>query len=256
MVIAGVDAGIKNIKVALFQDGKPLSLEMIPVMVEPFGEMVERAIAQAAGRGKVEPSKVQKVVATGLGASFLSYPRQSQSLCLAKGAHFVLPACGCALDIGAQRTMAVRVEKGQCTKFATNDKCASGSGMFLEMVAEVLHMKLEELGALSVRGNGRVEVSSTCTVFAESEIISLIHEGTPVEDVVQAAVNALVARVYPLVASVGLAQEVLLCGGVARNQAVVQALDKLVGFPVTIPEHPEFVSAYGAALLAMEEEGL
>jgi (R)-2-hydroxyacyl-CoA dehydratese activating ATPase len=255
MVIAGVDAGIKNIKVALFQDGKPFSLEMAPVRVEPFGEMVQRAIAQAAFKGKIEPGTVQKVVATGLGASFLSYPRQSQSICLARGAHFALPSCGSALDIGAQRTMAVRVEKGQCTKFATNDKCASGSGMFLEMVAEVLRMKLEDLGALSLWANGRAEVSSTCTVFAESEIISLIHEGTPVEDVVQAAVNALVARVYPLAASVGLVQELVLCGGVAKNQAVVNALEKLVGFPIVIPEHPQFLSAFGAALLA-EEEGL
>jgi len=252
MIVAGVDVGVKNVKVVLFDDSQLKSQLILPVGMEPVTGMVEKALADLSRQANLAPGDIQRVLATGYGAFLLPYPRISDSICLARGAYFVRSSCGTAMDIGAQRSMAASCTGGVCTKFSANGKCAVGSGMFLEAVANVLRLKLEDMANLPSQGDNKIQVSSMCVVFAESEIISLVHEGAPVADIVRGAVNALAAQIYPLLVQVGMARDVLLCGGVARSRVLVAALQELIGFEAVVAEQPEFVPAYGAALIATE----
>ncbi len=144
-------------------------------------------------------------------------------------------------------------EGGKITDFAVNEKCASGAGSFVEMISSALEVSLEEMGQLSLKSAKSVPINAQCAVFAESEVISLIHARTPKEDISRAVLEALASRISSLARRAGLKQKVILIGGLAKNPGFVRALENDLGTEILLPDHPEFVSALGAALVAEEK---
>ena len=256
MITAGVDAGLDCTKAVLLDEEGVLSYSVLPGGREATTAVAEQALNQAMEKAGISAKDVNCIVATGMGRIYIPFARDKQPefLCLAKGATWLYPSTKTALDIGAEKSLAVKCRQGRPMGFASNDRCASGCGRYLEMLAKILELELEEIGPVSLHSREVVEVKSQCAVFAESEIISLIHMKKKPEDILRGVYRGLILLTYPLLAKVGLEKDLVLAGGVARNIGVVKALEEQVNFKVLVPENPEIVGALGAALVAKEKK--
>lgn len=172
----------------------------------------------------------------------------------ATSAHHFHPDIETVIDLGGQDTKALSINRtnGQLQKFEMNDKCSAGTGKFFEMMAASLGLSLNELVSAALQGNKSIEINSTCTVFAESEVISLLTSGIALEDIARAIHEALLNKLVALLAKVmrSDAKEILFVGGGAKNCAMVQFLAEALNRQVTVPEYPDFYGAYGAAIIA------
>jgi predicted CoA-substrate-specific enzyme activase len=194
------------------------------------------------------------MVATGYGRALVKGARRTVTEigCHARGIFRELGHGGTLIDIGGQDSKVIVIApNGTVLNFAMNDKCAAGTGRFLEVTASRLRVPLEGMGEVALASPGEVSISSTCTVFAESEIVSLIARGTPVPHIVRGLYRSLIRRVGALAKSAGLVPPVMLSGGVARSPAVRALLEEELGTPVQVPAQPQLMGAYGAALLAL-----
>jgi predicted CoA-substrate-specific enzyme activase len=179
--------------------------------------------------------------------------QMSEITCHAKGVVFLMPQARTIIDIGGQDVKAIGLnDKGTISKFYMNDKCAAGTGRFLEVMARVLEVNLADMGDIHFTSKHPAQVSSTCTVFAESEVISLLSKDTPNEDIVAGVHQSVAAKASALAYRAGVCDEVVMCGGVARNLGVVKALSQSLGREVHIVPHPQISGALGAALMAAE----
>jgi len=253
----GIDIGSSTTKAVLIDAEKNiLSKSLLPTGydVEKVCEEVFEMVLERAG---VKGNEVSKIVSTGYGrfrAKF-AHKNVTEITCHAKGALHVFPGTRTIIDIGGQDSKAISVdEKGKVIDFAMNDKCAAGTGRFLENMARVLQTDLEEMGRIASSSRESVKITSTCTVFAESEVISLIHQGKSRESIISGLFEAIVLRVIPLATRVGLKKELTLTGGVAKNKGIISAFRKIVGFEVNLPDDPQVIGAFGAALIAAEED--
>jgi predicted CoA-substrate-specific enzyme activase len=221
-------------------------------------EAVARARAEALARAGVDEQQIAALVATGYGRNRVDdkLAAVTEITCHGRGIAAVLPDTRVLIDIGGQDSKAMRLgEGGKVLEFAMNDKCAAGTGRFLEAMARALEVDLEDLAALDGQAAGELRISSTCTVFAESEVVSSIADGAAVPDIVRGLHRAIAARTQALVRRVasdlrGL--PVAMSGGVARNAGVVRALSSVLGCEVRVPPEPDTVGALGAALIARE----
>jgi predicted CoA-substrate-specific enzyme activase len=214
-------------------------------------EAMEKALAKAGGRME----DVKYVTTTGLGRYNIPFRdlQITDITCAARGAEFLFPNTACVLDVGGQSTRAIRLrEGGKVKEFKSNDKCAAGSGGFLERAAHYLEMPLDQLGSLSMAAEKPTMISSVCAVLAESEIINLVSEGQSVENIIRGIHNSLASRSKALLARVGLEDEVTFVGGVARQTGMVAALKATIGRQVNVSDEPDMVAALGAALLAYQ----
>jgi predicted CoA-substrate-specific enzyme activase len=212
-------------------------------------EAMEQALAKAGGRME----DVKYVTTTGLGRYNIPFRdlQITDITCAARGAEFLFPNTACVLDVGGQSTRAIRLrEGGKVKEFKSNDKCAAGSGGFLERAAHYLEINLDQLGPLSMGAEKPTMISSVCAVLAESEIINLVSEGQSVENIIRGIHNSLASRSKALLARVGLEDEVTFVGGVARQNGMVKALKDTIGRQVNVSDEPDMVAALGAALLA------
>lgn len=247
----GIDVGSTTTKaVVVDEEGNVAARALEPTrprMADQCEAMVGR-LREAAG------NQALPVVATGYGRKLVrGAARQiTEITCHARGAYAVVRRAGLLVDMGGQDTKVIRISGGgRVEDFAMNDKCAAGTGRFLEVIVPRLDVPWEKLRETYRAAPRRVAVSSTCTVFAESEVISLVANGEPVEGIVRGLHDALADRVASLAARlVQGANEVLLSGGVANNGAMVDALAARFGLPVTVIDEPVFVGALGAALFA------
>ena len=174
----------------------------------------------------------------------------------AKGASYFFPTARTVINLGAESNRAIRLaDDGRVTAFAKNDKCAAGSGLFLETMATVLDTPLEGMGELSLTAHGYEEVSSICAVFAESEVISHIHRGVPKDRILAGLHKAVADRVMEMTGPVGIKAGVVITGGVAKNRAIIRELENKIGLVVFVPSEPQMVGALGAALIAREMSG-
>ncbi len=244
------------------------SLTTKVVLLDAKGEMVSRAWARSGYAGKEVAHRLLSgmlekvgarqeevtVVATGYGR--VTYPADrefSEISCQARAIARLFPAARTVIDIGGQDSKVIRISpQGRVLDFAMNDKCAAGTGRFLEVMAQALEVPVEELGHLAEKSSRPLCISSTCTVFAESEVVSCIARGEPKEDIVAGICAAVAARVLALAERVGLEPEVVFTGGVARNKGVVKAMRERYARALAIPPEPEITAALGAALLAMD----
>jgi predicted CoA-substrate-specific enzyme activase len=213
------------------------------------------AFNSALVRANIDASQVAAVVSTGYSRDRVLQAAESKTeiACHAKGAHFLFPDVGTVIDIGGQDSKAIRVgPRGRVINFAMNDKCAAGTGRFLEVMATALQVPLGEMAQLADASAEELNISSICTVFAESEVVSLISQGKAPADIAQGVCRAIARRTAGLATRVGVVERVLMTGGVAKNRSVVDLLSRQIGHPIQVPEEPQIVGALGAALFASE----
>jgi predicted CoA-substrate-specific enzyme activase len=221
-------------------------------------EAAQRALNEALSAAALSRERVRGILATGYGRISVPFADRSATeiSCHALGAHRLIPRTGTVIDIGGQDSKVIRVDRnGGVLDFAMNDKCAAGTGRFLEVMAAKLQVPLAEMGTLALDTTGEVSISSVCTVFAESEVVSLIARNHPTAEIIRGLNRSIVNRVWSMVQSVGVQPEVTLCGGVAKNKGVVAFFEEKLGQRVHIPDEPQIVGAYGAALMVLRQAG-
>ncbi len=255
-VVAGIDSGAgftKAVLVAQSNGGEPLVLGKGRARTGTnLDESAMAALRQALESAALERSRVDYVATTGFGRySIASRDIQITEITAgARGAWRLFPKSGCVLDIGSQSTRAIGLrEGGKVRAFKTNDKCAAGSGSFIQRAAKYLEIPVERVGECSMRATNPQPISSVCAVLAESEIINHVSAGATVENILRGIHDSLADRAGALLKRVGLQGELTLIGGVARQQGMVEALAQRLGVKVNVPEDCEYVCALGAALL-------
>ena len=214
-------------------------------------EAVEKALAEA----KLTASDIKFSVVTGYGRfTYTDADKQIAELsCHTKGAVFLIPSARTLIDVGGQDAKVIRIdENGSIKNFAMNDKCAAGTGRFLEVMARVLCYDVDKLADIAEFSEVDVDISSTCAVFAESEVISQLALGVKHEDVARGAHASIARRINGLVGRVGVMSDVVMTGGVAKNADVVSELKKVLGAEIIVPEFPQLMGAFGAALYAKD----
>jgi predicted CoA-substrate-specific enzyme activase len=258
MYFAGVDIGSLTTKVYIIDvEGKPVAY-IIRKTTAKIKEASEDAFKECLRKAGLKPSDIRYIVATGYGrnlaVSTFANEKITEITCHSRGAKFLFPKCHTVIDIGGQDSKVIRLnDAGRVLKFTMNDKCAAGTGRFLEVMADALEIELEEMGELSLKSKSRVQITSTCTVFAESEVISLIASGGNPVDIVAGLHEAIAKRISGLVKQVGAERDIVMTGGVAKNIGVVKALEKEIKHSVCVPSEPQIVGAIGAALMAREK---
>ena len=199
------------------------------------------------------------VMSTGYGRNTIDIAddRITEITAHAKGVQYFYPDANSVIDIGGQDSKAIVISKktGNVVDFQMNDKCAAGTGRFLEVMAHALDVPLDEMGKLALLSKKPASISSTCTVFAESEVISLFARGTPKEDIASGIHRSIARRVAGMAKRIGVAHLLVFCGGVAKNIAVKNYLEEELGFDIVVPEYPQLTGAIGAALIAQEKLG-
>jgi predicted CoA-substrate-specific enzyme activase len=252
MLTVGVDVGSITAKAAVVRDGEVISDKLILTgyNARQAGEHVFENILDDLG---IEASSIDKIVSTGYGRNSVAIADKAvtEITCHAMGAHHLNPAVRSVIDIGGQDSKAIAVdESGSVKDFAMNDKCAAGTGRFLEVMAKALEVDIDSLGQFSIKADQPSKISSLCTVFAESEVISLISKGEKRENIIAGIHDSIAARVVSMANRTGLKAPIMMTGGVAKNIGVVQALEKKLGQPIEVSPQSQVTGAIGAALLA------
>jgi predicted CoA-substrate-specific enzyme activase len=255
MKTLGIDVGSLNIKaVVLGEEGiAGSSIILLGDDIEAGARTaVEEALAQAGLNLDGLPA-----LATGVGAKQVSLTSQQKSIstCLARGIHHLYPSARMVIDMGAETTTVVKLnERGRLADWANHDKCASGTGLFLQQMSKLMGISLDEMARLSFQARSPADITSTCAVFAESEVISHVHRDppTPREDIVAGIYYSVVSRSISLCKRVGIEKDVAVTGGVALNDGLVSILEQELGLEVLKPEAPQIVAALGAAIVARE----
>ena len=254
MITAGIDIGAKTIKVVLGQDGKVLAKRLVPAGLDTAAA-TQRALDEALADSRLSREQVDRFRATGTGRKDCAITDReiTEVGAAAKGILHVFKSCRTVIDVGAEEGRTVRCdENGKVIDFAYNEKCAAGAGTFAEGMARALQVPLEELGPLSLKSEQALQMNAQCAVFAESEVVTLIHNKTPREDIARAVLDAVASRIISMVRKVGFEKDIALIGGMALNPGFVEAMKRGLETDVYVPENPEYIGALGAALAAAE----
>jgi len=251
----GIDIGSLNIKtVVLRKDG------ILGTAVGPTGDDVEIE-ARKVLDSTLSPINLSLdglfITATGTGAKLVSIASQQKSVntCLARGIHHLYPSVRMVIDMGAESTTVVKVNsRGRLEDWANHDKCASGTGLFLQQMAKLMKMPLAQMSELSLKADGRADITNTCAVFAESEVISHVHRvpPTPMPEMAAGIFYSVISRVIALCKRIGIERDIAITGGVSMIDGIILSLDSELGFKVLRPESPQSVAALGAAIIAKE----
>ncbi len=256
MIIAGIDIGAETVKAAIVGGDRVLGHCVMKAGMDPRAS-AEEALALAIRESKVSDQQIQKIATTGAGRKKLPDANSSivDVIADAAGAMFFFPSTRTVIDIGAEEARGIRVDRsGKVQDFVKNDNCAAGAGVFIESMARSLEIRIEEMGPTALRSRRDVAMDTTCAVFAESEVISMIHSQIPKEDIVRAIHEAITTRVISMVKRIGIEKDVILIGGVARNTGVAERFKRQLEMDILVPSQPQIVGAIGAAILAGIEE--
>lgn len=253
---AGVDIGSLSAEAVIINHEKILSYSIIPTGAES-AKTAEKAMQKA-----LEPlnpltlKDIKYIVATGYGRVVVPFAHQNitEISCHARGAHLLYPSVRTILDMGGQDCKAIRCDSnGKMVNFVMNDKCAAGTGRFLEIMARALEIPLDEIGPLSLRAKKECAISSRCAVFAKSEVLSFNRSGVPKEEILSGVHEAISQRMVELLSRVGIEKDFAITGGVAKNPGIVKKIEDKICLPVIIPQEPQIIGALGAALFAREK---
>ncbi len=256
MITAGCDVGSLTAKAVVLNRRTILGQAVIKASSHPeeaADEVMSRALAQAG----IPRSEVRCCVGTGYGRNKIPFLDHavSEITCHGRGAQWLLPSARTVIDIGGQDCKALRLDRdGTVLKFTTNDKCAAGTGRFLEVMARLLGLSLDELGTMGGTPSGEpLSLSSTCTVWVQAEVIRHLNCRRPIDEISDAINRAMAGRVAILANSVGVDKDVCMTGGVAKNQGVVRHLERLLGVRIKrLRIDPQLTGALGAALVARQ----
>lgn len=256
MIVAGIDVGSKNIQVVVLRDGEVAARVSVASGFEQE-ESARKGIEEAAAAAGVSPEDITYIVATGVGRKAIPFAQHqvTEVAADARGAFALLPAARTVIDVGADEARAIRVDDtGRVVDFAVNEKCAAGAGAFVEAMSRALEVSLQRFGEISLESTESIPMNAQCTVFAESEVVSLIHSNTAQKDIAKAVHDAMAGRVSAMARRAGLEDAVVIGGGVARNVGFVKALKDTLGVgELHVLPYPEYLGAYGAALIAAQK---
>jgi benzoyl-CoA reductase subunit D len=255
MITAGIDCGAKNTKAVIMKDG-----EIIGKGMQLTGFDQERAAADSLEKAirdaGIAREDIQRVCATGSGknATTIADDDVNDIEAMSKGAHFFFPKARTVADVGAEEGRAAKMdENGNLVDYAINEKCAAGAGAFIELMARTLEVTVEEMGPLCLQSDREIPMNAQCAVFAESEVVGLIHAKTDKRDIIKAIHDAMASRIVSIIRRIGVNEDIALLGGVGYNPGFVQAmLRELKVEKIFIPDEPEFGAAVGAAILAQK----
>ncbi len=258
MATVGIDVGALSSKAVVFNEGKVLGHGIIFSVEGEWttaDEMARLALKKAVENAGVEEADLTGIVATGASRKEveLTSRKKSSPICLAKGAHYLAPDVRTLIDVGAETSTIVRISaKGGVEDYAVNERCASGTGVFVDTMAKLMHMSVEEMAQASLLGVQRAEISSMCAVFAEQEVISHIHRDppTPQNDVIKGIHGSIAIRVAGIAKRIGIKPQVMISGGLAKNVGFVHEVEEDIKMKTLSPEEPQLVGALGAAIMA------
>ncbi len=255
MKTIGIDIGSLATKIALIDDNRKMIDFKVNRSTYDFKRIGSNLFNEILKENNLQRSDVY-VMSTGYGRNTidLADDRITEITAHAKGVQYFFPEVNSVIDIGGQDSKAIVISKktGNVIDFQMNDKCAAGTGRFLEVMAHALEVPLEDMGELSLKSNKPAAISSTCTVFAESEVISLFAKGTPKHDIASGIHKSIARRVAGMAKRIGVASQLVFCGGVAKNIAAKKYLEIELGFEIETPQYPQLTGAIGAALIAYD----
>ncbi|MBD3212728.1 MAG: 2-hydroxyglutaryl-CoA dehydratase [Candidatus Lokiarchaeota archaeon] len=254
--MCGVDIGSLATKIVLLDDNRQMVDWRLNRSTYDFKRVGRNLFQDILEKNELSRSDVF-VMSTGYGRNTIDFAddRITEITAHARGAQFFYPEAHSVIDIGGQDSKAIVMSSktGNVIDFQMNDKCAAGTGRFLEVMANALEIPLDNMGAIALKSNKPASISSTCTVFAESEVISLFAQGTSKENIAAGIHKSIAKRVAGMAKRIGVEPLLVFCGGVAKNIAVKKYLEEELGFEIVRPEYPQLTGALGAALLAMDK---
>jgi len=258
MITAGCDVGSLTSKAVILKDGRILKTAIIKSRPKPADSAVE-VMNQALSQAGLSLEDITSCVGTGYGRDRIPFvgDTATEIACHGRGAHWLVPSARTVIDIGGQDCKAIRLDAGGgMLKFTANDKCASGTGRFLEVMARLLGIELSEIGGMSAESKSPITLASACTVWAQADVIQHLNNRVPVADIAAGINNAMAARMAIIVNGIGCERDVVMTGGVAKNAGVVAALEKMLGLRIkrVSRSDPQLAGAIGAALIAADRE--
>lgn len=255
VIVAGVDVGAATTKAVILDTDKILSYAIIPTGFN-VTSAAETVTEQCLIKAGLPADKLQYVISTGYGRRAVPFSNKAltEIICHAAGVSWAVKGARTIIDIGGQDSKVIALDdSGKVVNFVMNDKCAAGTGRFLEVMAKILGLEVDDIGAISLLGKEPCPISNTCTVFAESEVVSLRAEGKSRENMLAGIHKAMANRVAIMGKPVGFKENIVFTGGVAKNAGMKIALEEQIGLKIIIPENPQLTGALGAAILAKTE---
>jgi (R)-2-hydroxyacyl-CoA dehydratese activating ATPase len=254
MLSAGIDFGAQNIKIVVLEDNLLLSCRILTGGWDARNEL-KTAFDDLLKAKSIRPTDISGIGATGLGREMVDFATASftEARCSARGAFWNLPATRTVVDIGAEQCQALNCdERGRVVQYVRNESCAAGVGLFLEEMATLLGVEVTDFDLLAGSARREINISNTCVIFAESEVISLVSDGYTREEIAKAICEATATRTLALLRNLEIREEIMLIGGVALNTSIANMLQKKMGHSLWRPADPLTITAAGAALLARE----
>lgn len=263
MITAGIDVGAKYVKTLVLEDGKNVLTRANGIVGFDVLKSATEVFENAMNEAGLKRDQILQVAATGMGRKAVQKNPPINAaeivpevIADAKGTYHLVPTVKTVIDVGAEEGRGVKVgENAKVMDFVINERCAAGAGTFIETMARALEVHVEDMGPLALKSTKAIPMNAQCCVFAESEVVTLIHSKVSKEDISKAIHDAMAGRIASMVLRVGVEKDVALIGGVARNPGFLPPLEKELNTKILVPENPEYVSALGAALLAVETEG-
>jgi benzoyl-CoA reductase subunit D len=255
MITAGIDCGAKNTKTVILRDGRIVGKGLVLTGFDP-AQAVEKSLNRAMKAAGIARQDIQKIFGTGSGKDAIQIADGcvNEIKAMAKGAHYFFPAARTVADVGAEEGRAAKLNaKGDPVDFAINERCAAGAGAFIEAMARALEMTVEEMGALGLQSDKETPINAQCAIFAESEVVGLIHSNAAKPDISKAIHDSIAGRIVSMIRRIGVNEEVALIGGLARSSGFIASMMKQLKLSkIQTPEDPEFGAAVGAAVSAAE----
>lgn len=256
MKALGIDIGSLTTKAVILENGSILSFTILPSSDDPETG-AKATLDETLAKAGVSTDDGLYTVSTGIGGKLISFSQQQKAIttCLARGIHHLFPEARTVIDLGAETATVLRVnERGRVSDWVNHDKCAAGTGVFLQQMAKLMKMSLDEMSQFPIDSRPGPEITSTCAVFAESEVISHVHRDppTPKEDIIAGIYSSVVSRIITLCKRISTEKQVAIVGGAALNNGLIKTLERETGFGVMVPEEPRIAAALGAAIIARE----
>lgn len=254
MYFAGVDIGSTMTKVVLMDK----SSNLLSTIKGPTGpehrQLANEVMRQALEQASLQIDDISYIVATGYGRLNVPFAdcQITELSCHARGVSSLFPNVRTAIDIGGQDAKCMKIANGRLISFVMNDKCAAGTGRFLEVTAATLGIRLEDMGDISLKATKKIQISNLCTIFAQQEVVALLSRGEKLENILAGLHDALASRIAALARRLGIEPDLVLTGGVAKNTGMVRAMKESLGCEILVPEEPLLTGALGAAILAKE----
>lgn len=252
MISAGIDMGTQRVKVVILKDKQIIAKSQQFAGFDPT-KAAEIALDEALEIAKLVREDVQHITATGAGVNMATFADSTISMmgADAKAGAYFFPSARTVIDVGAEDARAVKCdENGVMLDFVVNARCAAGAGTFIEAMARALEVELEDMGPLSLKAERASPINASCVIFAESDVVSLIHKEEPKTEIARAIFDSMTERVSSMVRRLGVNPEVVLVGGAAKDIGFVESLKRRLGMEILIPEEPIYAGAVGAALVA------